>query len=192
MRLLVQIKEAKRFVSAYVKKPNRRVLETLETELRQAFLRAVGELVGDISKETRILHLAGRKRWAIAKKENPSLTPLEHIDTVYPDRRKLKMVRRDLADLRIDPKLYQALADWLRQRPGRPRNMLPRDFGLPTKTEATDTVVQSPEYQRTVSVISKLGTKDGKIVRARNAMRARRHRKNLSKRRRPIEMLAAE
>ena len=170
----VQIAKASGLVRRFGKDVKPIALEKLAEDILVAFARAIGECTEELSPETRIKSLTGRKKWAVARAENPHLTPLQHIDETYPDRRQIGMCRRDLFDPRVDPKLYQALADWLRSKKDGPRNTIPSDFGLPTKRQITDQILESSELHRPVSLVSRLDESDARIVRARRAQRARR------------------
>lgn len=183
------ILEARRLVCRFKKRPKASALAALERDLRHAFLRALGEVAGDDSREVRIRQIVGRTKWSTAKRDNPDLTLLQHIERVYPDRKRIGMRRRDLADPRVDPQCYQALANWLRPKKGKAQNILPKNFGLPTKSQITDDVSRTKEFRGAVSVISKLTETEAKVVRARNAIKARRRRQVATRRTR---MIAAE
>lgn len=137
-----QVSEAKRLVRN-IKDIKPKALARLERDIRDAFARALAEVKTDRLAEECIRHFAGRKKWTVAKAENPNLTPLRHIEATYPDRREFGLCRSDFCDERLDPQLYRALAEWLRPKADGTRNEIPADFGLLKKSERTDLLVAS-------------------------------------------------
>jgi hypothetical protein len=86
------------------------------------------------TRAERLKFFSGRTRWVDAVSSDPSLKPLDHIDRVYPDRRR-GLLRPDLWT--IDPSLAQALKNWLnyKRSDGSKPNSIPMSFGLLTKAE---------------------------------------------------------
>ncbi len=82
-----------------------------------------------------IVALEGRERWR--QRSGRFEKPLEFIERVYPDRREHGLTRGDFQ--RLDFDLYQALAQWLK----RPKHEIPPDFGLPSKSDINDALLDA-------------------------------------------------
>ena len=164
-------------------------LETLDQDIRAAFLRALGELSLSLNAEERIQRIKGRLKWDVAKSRDQTLTPVDHIVTTYPDRKSIGMLRRDLNDDEVDPKLYQALADWLRPKKDGSKNHLPLDFNLPKKSEATDIALDELD-KASKGLTSSLGPADARLTRAVNARHSRSYRSRSASRKHSFPLAA--